>query len=133
MAAPRGSTSAHAELGRSAAGEENTKKDHAVCGDGFTALASTGLNLSSGSTSWTLGQPNQGISIQPGRLATSMKGFVRASQTTIITSRLSEQVFGTSMAPTRVDDIVPKPLDKRIGGTGKIWRRRTAPGPGSGP
>nr|CAD7196062.1 unnamed protein product [Timema douglasi] len=60
------------ELGRSAAGEENTKKDHAVCGDGFTALASTALNLSSGSTSWTPGQLNQGISIQPGRLATSM-------------------------------------------------------------
>nr|CAD7258957.1 unnamed protein product [Timema shepardi] len=54
------------ELGRSAAGEENTKKDHGVCGDGFTALASTTLNQSSGSTSWTPGQLNQGISIQPG-------------------------------------------------------------------
>nr|CAD7263586.1 unnamed protein product [Timema shepardi] len=54
------------ELGRSAAGEENTKKDHGVCGDGFTALASTALNQSSGSTSWTPGQLNQGISIQPG-------------------------------------------------------------------
>nr|CAD7201104.1 unnamed protein product [Timema douglasi] len=28
-------------------------------------------------------------------------GLVRASQTTVITSRLSEQGFGTSMAPTR--------------------------------
>nr|CAD7570816.1 unnamed protein product [Timema californicum] len=54
------------ELGRSAAGEKNTKKDHGVCGDGFTALASTALNQSSGSTSWTPGQLNQGISIQPG-------------------------------------------------------------------
>nr|CAD7573553.1 unnamed protein product [Timema californicum] len=61
------------ELGRSAAGEENTKKDHGVCGDGFTALASTALNQSSGSTSWTPGLLNQGTSIQPGRLATSMK------------------------------------------------------------
>nr|CAD7204369.1 unnamed protein product [Timema douglasi] len=72
------------ELGRSAAGEENTKKDHAVCGDGFTALASTALNLSSGSTSWTPGQLNQGISIQPGRLATSMnilyEKYLRASE-----------------------------------------------------
>nr|CAD7570012.1 unnamed protein product [Timema californicum] len=46
-------------------------------------------------------------------------GLVRASQTTVITSRLSEQGFGTSMAPTRVNDVFPKPLDKRIGGTGK--------------
>nr|CAD7197351.1 unnamed protein product [Timema douglasi] len=45
--------------------------------------------------------------------------LVRASQTTVITSRLSEQGFGTSMAPTGVNDVVPKPLDKRIGGTGK--------------
>nr|CAD7445006.1 unnamed protein product [Timema bartmani] len=29
------------------------------------------------------------------------------------------QGFGTSMAPSRVDDVIPKPLDKRIGGTGK--------------
>nr|CAD7194956.1 unnamed protein product [Timema douglasi] len=31
----------------------------------------------------------------------------------------SYQGFGTSMAPTGVNDVVPKPLDKRIGGTGK--------------
>nr|CAD7257614.1 unnamed protein product [Timema shepardi] len=60
------STKLKTELGRSAAGEKNTKKDHGVCGDGFTALASTLLNESSGSTSWTPGQLNQGISIQPG-------------------------------------------------------------------
>nr|CAD7425145.1 unnamed protein product [Timema monikensis] len=34
--------------------------------------------------------------------------------------RTVKQSFGTSMAPTRVDDVVPKPLDKRIGGTGKF-------------
>nr|CAD7263304.1 unnamed protein product [Timema shepardi] len=34
----------------------------------------------------------------------SMSGWVRASQTTVVTSRLSEQGFGTSIAPTRVDD-----------------------------
>nr|CAD7444041.1 unnamed protein product [Timema bartmani] len=47
-------------------------------------------------------------------------GWVRASQTTVDTSRLSEQDFGTSMAPSRVDDVILKPLDKRIGGTGKF-------------
>nr|CAD7572817.1 unnamed protein product [Timema californicum] len=46
-------------------------------------------------------------------------GWATASQTTIYTSRLSEQGFGTSVAPTRVNDVIPKPLDKRIGGTGK--------------
>nr|CAD7439536.1 unnamed protein product [Timema bartmani] len=48
-----------------------------------------------------------------------MGGWMRASQTTVDTSRLSEQGFGTSMAPSRVDDVIPKPLDKRIGGTVK--------------
>nr|CAD7203226.1 unnamed protein product [Timema douglasi] len=51
--------------------------------------------------------------------ASISSSLVRASQTTVITSRLSEQGFGTSMAPTGVNDVVPKPLDKRIGGTGK--------------
>nr|CAD7199055.1 unnamed protein product [Timema douglasi] len=39
------------------------------------------------------------------------------------------RVFGTSMAPTRVDDVVPKPLDKRIGDTGKsvVERLRQSP------
>nr|CAD7196953.1 unnamed protein product [Timema douglasi] len=48
-----------------------------------------------------------------------MGGWVRASQTTVVTSRLSEQGFGTSMAPLRVDGVVPKPLVKRIDGTRK--------------
>ncbi|CAG2056018.1 unnamed protein product, partial [Timema podura] len=48
-----------------------------------------------------------------------MGGWMRASQTSVDTSRLSEQGFGTSMAPSRVDDVIPKPLNKRIGGTGK--------------
>nr|CAD7572809.1 unnamed protein product [Timema californicum] len=58
-----------------------------------------------------------------------MGGWVRASQTTVVTYRLSEQGFGTSMAPARVDDVVPKPLDKRIGGTGKssVERLRLSP------
>nr|CAD7408012.1 unnamed protein product [Timema cristinae] len=38
-----------------------------------------------------------------------MEGWVRASQTTVVTSHLSEQGFGTSVAPTRVDDVIPKP------------------------
>nr|CAD7441803.1 unnamed protein product [Timema bartmani] len=49
----------------------------------------------------------------------SMGGWLRASQTTIDTSRLYKQGFGTSMTPFRVDDVIPMPLDKRIGGTGK--------------
>nr|CAD7577719.1 unnamed protein product [Timema californicum] len=49
----------------------------------------------------------------------STGGQVRASQTTFDTSRLSEQGSGTSMGPSRVDDLFPNPLDKRIGGTGK--------------
>nr|CAD7602941.1 unnamed protein product [Timema genevievae] len=48
-----------------------------------------------------------------------MGGWMRASQTSVDTSRLSEQGFGTSMAPSRVDDVIPKPLNKRIGDTGK--------------
>nr|CAD7462034.1 unnamed protein product [Timema tahoe] len=48
-----------------------------------------------------------------------MGGWLRASQTTIDTSRLYKQGFGTSMTPFRVDDVIPMPLDKRIGGTGK--------------
>nr|CAD7439607.1 unnamed protein product [Timema bartmani] len=48
-----------------------------------------------------------------------MGGWVRAYQTTVDTSRLSKQGFGTSMAPSRLDDVIPKPLYKRIGGTGK--------------
>nr|CAD7263141.1 unnamed protein product [Timema shepardi] len=35
------------------------------------------------------------------------------------TENTSKQGFGTLMAPSRVDDVIPKPLDKRIGGTGK--------------
>nr|CAD7448595.1 unnamed protein product [Timema bartmani] len=49
----------------------------------------------------------------------SMGGWVRASQTTFDTSRLSEQGFGTSVAPSRVNDVITKPLDKRIAGTEK--------------
>nr|CAD7409121.1 unnamed protein product [Timema cristinae] len=59
----------------------------------------------------------------------SMGGWVRASQTTVDTSRLSEQGFGTSMAPTRVDDCSARapafswselatPLRLTIGGLG---------------
>nr|CAD7458649.1 unnamed protein product [Timema tahoe] len=40
----------------------------------------------------------------------SMGGCVRASQITVDISRLSEQSFGTSVAPFRVDDVIPKPL-----------------------
>nr|CAD7258201.1 unnamed protein product [Timema shepardi] len=59
----------------------------------------------------------------------SMGGWVRASQTTVVTSCLSKQGFGTSMSPTRVDDVVPKPLDKRIGGTGKSGAERLCQSP----
>nr|CAD7411219.1 unnamed protein product [Timema cristinae] len=51
----------------------------------------------------------------------SMGGWVRASQTTVDTSRLSEQGFGTSMTPTRVDDATTQLLSNDLTGTMTSW------------
>nr|CAD7456727.1 unnamed protein product [Timema tahoe] len=63
----------------------------------------------------------------------SMGGCVRASKTTFVTSRLSEQGFGTSVAPSRVDDVIPKPLDKRIVGHSPKNHRTDFQYQGAGP
>nr|CAD7402115.1 unnamed protein product [Timema cristinae] len=54
-------------------------------------------------------------------------GWVRAPKPLFYTSRLPKQGFGTSVAPSRVDNIDPKTLDKSIGGTGKP----ASPNPGA--
>nr|CAD7449803.1 unnamed protein product [Timema bartmani] len=56
----------------------------------------------------TCGVPGFSSSSSYVRRHYSMGGWVRASQTTVDTSRLPEQGFGTSMAPSRVDDAASK-------------------------